>query len=184
MTIAKSSKNSNASIAFFLIAIVIAMAGLAYASVPLYRLFCQVTGFGGTTQVAEQESATLGSRKLAIQFDANIDSNLPWEFKPLQHEVEVTTGENTLVFYTAKNNSDEPVTGVATFNVTPDKVGSYFNKVQCFCFDEQTLQPGEEVDMPISFFVDPEIEQDKDAQDVKTITLSYTFFRSKNEKVE
>jgi cytochrome c oxidase assembly protein subunit 11 len=161
--------------------IVAGMLMLAYASVPLYDLFCRVTGFGGTTQqaiVAPPSSAIL-ARKVTVSFNADTARDLPWEFKPMQKAVNVRVGENKLVFYTAKNVSDKPVTGIATFNVTPEKAGGYFNKIQCFCFENQTLQPGEEVTMPVSFFVDPTVANDKNMDDLQDITLSYTFFTAK-----
>lgn len=151
------------------------MIGLAYASVPLYRIFCQVTGFGGTPQTAEVSNAVTDV-PIKVRFDANVDKKLPWQFEPVQREVTVNIGEESLVFYRAKNVGDKPVTGTATFNVTPLKAGEYFVKIDCFCFEEQILQPGEEVDMPVTFFVDPSILDDKNVQDVKTITLSYSFF--------
>ncbi len=152
---------------------------LAYAAVPLYQLFCQVTGFGGATTRAEAASTTTRERTVTVRFDANIDPGLPWRFEPVQRSVEAKLGENMLVFYRAKNLAKEPVTGVATFNVTPLKTGGVFSKVACFCFDEQTLQPGEEVEMPVSFYIDPAMADDRTLNDVTTITLSYTFFRAK-----
>lgn len=156
--------------------VVVAMVGLAYASVPLYDLFCRVTGFGGETQRADAAPAETGDRKFTIQFNADVDLSLPWSFRPAQGAVEVRLGEERLAFFRAVNDSDTPVTGTAVFNVTPQKVGAYFNKIQCFCFEKQTLQPGEAMDFPVSFFVDPEIMAERNLDDVKTITLSYTFF--------
>ena len=160
-----------------------AMVGLSYAAVPLYDLFCRVTGFGGTTQVADAAPAAdaVSDRMVTVQFNADVNSALPWTFRPAQREVKVRVGESALAFYRARNDSDVPVTGTATFNVTPLKAGLYFVKVDCFCFVEQTLQPGEEIDMPVSFYVDPEIETDRGVDDVKSITLSYTFFRALDE---
>ncbi len=162
-----------------LVALVIGMGALAYASVPLYNLFCKVTGYGGTTGRAEAPPHQAGLQEVTVLFNADVDSQLPWDFKPMQRKVKVKTGVDTLVFYEATNTSDVPVTGVAVYNVTPNKVGKYFDKIQCFCFDNQILQPGERMEMPISFFVDPAIEQDEDVKEVKTITLSYTFFKAK-----
>ncbi|MCZ4281781.1 cytochrome c oxidase assembly protein [Kiloniella laminariae] len=170
----------NTRVALVLGGVVCGMIALAFASVPLYRLFCQVTGFGGTTQVAEagaENNLVLGSREMTIRFDSSVNGDLPWTFKPAQRAVSLTAGESGIAFYQAKNTSDEAVRGVATFNVTPLKAGQYFVKIDCFCFSEQTLLPGQEVDMPVTFYVDPEIENDPNLSEVKTITLSYTFFR-------
>lgn len=156
--------------------LVAGMVGMAYAAVPLYRLFCQVTGFGGTTQRAEAASETVLDRKMAIRFDSNIGAGLRWDFRPEQREISVKVGETALAFYRATNLSDEPATGTAVFNVTPPQAGAYFAKIECFCFTEQTLEPGQTVDMPVQFFVDPSIEEDKDLKKLNTITLSYTFY--------
>lgn len=157
-------------------AVAVAMGALAYASVPLYRLFCQVTGYGGTTQTAAKPSATVLDRTVTIRFDANVGSGLLWTVEPVERRVDVKIGETTLVFYRATNTSDRPVTGMATFNVTPEVVGIHFNKLACFCFNEQRLEPGQSADMPVSFFVDPALANDKDAGQVSQITLSYTFY--------
>lgn len=171
---------SNYQIALRLGAVVVGMFCLAYAGFPLYNLFCKVTGYGGTTQEALVYPRETGDKPMEIRFNADVNQTLPWRFKPVQKKVIVKPGEKSLVFYEAENTSDKPLTGVAVYNVTPDKAGVYFSKVQCFCFDEQTLQPYEIVQMPVSFFVDPEIEQDPEMKDVRTITLSYTFFEAKN----
>ena len=155
----------------------VAMVGLAYASVPLYRLFCQVTGFGGTTQVADAAPGAVGERVMKVRFDASVERSMPWSFRPAQREVTVRIGEPTLIHYVASNPTARPVTGQASFNVTPDKAGKYFDKVQCFCFTEQRLEAGQTVDMPVSFFIDPELLDDPNLANVRTITLSYTFFR-------
>lgn len=162
----------------WLIILVVGMFGFAYASVPLYRLFCQVTGFGGTPQIAEESNEIQGNKQLIIQFDANTDSSIQWDFKPSDKQLSVTTGENNLTFYTARNYSSKATTGMATFNVSPNKAGMYFTKMSCFCFEEQTLEAGESVQMPVSFYIDPKFDEDKDMDDVKVITLSYTFFKS------
>jgi cytochrome c oxidase assembly protein subunit 11 len=154
------------------------MVGLAFAAVPLYRLFCQVTGFGGTTQVAETAPAVAGERVIKVRFNADVQRDLPWRFQPEQREVSLRVGEPGLAFYRAENLSERAVTGAATFNVTPLKAGQYFTKVQCFCFDEQKLAPGETARLGVSFFVDPAILADRNLDEVTTITLSYTFFRS------
>ncbi|MHB1219392.1 MAG: cytochrome c oxidase assembly protein [Alphaproteobacteria bacterium] len=168
-------------LAFVLVAFVGAMVGASYAAVPLYRMFCQVTGFGGTTQVSKAAPAEIPveakDRLVTVRFDGNVNSQLPWSFEPAQREVTVKVGEQTLAFYRAKNLSDKPVTGTASFNVSPHIAGAYFDKIACFCFTEQTLQPGETVDMPVSFFIDPDVVKDREMDGV-TITLSYTFFRA------
>jgi cytochrome c oxidase assembly protein subunit 11 len=166
--------------------LVLAMVGLGYASVPLYRLFCQVTGFGGTTQrvdAAVADSVPVLSKTITVRFDSNVNSGLPWSFRPEQVTDKVSIGARDMAIYIATNNSDRPVTGTATFNVTPVQAGKYFNKVQCFCFTEQTLKPGESVRMPVLYFVDPKIIDDPDAKDIEEITLSYTFYPSKEGKM-
>ncbi|MEM5473710.1 cytochrome c oxidase assembly protein [Hoeflea sp. AS60] len=157
-------------------AFVASMVGVSYAAVPLYQLFCQVTGYGGTTQRVEQMSDTILDRTIRVRFDSNVAAGLPWDFKPVQREVELKIGETIQISYTAENKSDQTTYGQATFNVTPMSAGAYFNKIQCFCFTENELKPGEKMDMPVVFFVDPAIVDDLDAKDVNTITLSYTFF--------
>ena len=156
----------------------LAMVGLAFASVPLYRMFCQVTGFGGTPLRASEADASLRDtgKIVSVRFDANTNSALPWEFKPERHTDRVAIGARKMAFYTAKNLSDKPITGTATFNVTPSQAGQYFTKIQCFCFTEQTLKPGEEVRMPVIYFVDPKILDDADGRKISEITLSYTFY--------
>ena len=166
----------NTVLAIGLIGIVAGMAGLAYASVPLYRLFCQVTGYGGTTQVAAAAPGASEARRITVRFDATVSPSLPWRFEPTARAVEVAVGEERLAYFRATNLSDRPATGMATFNVTPHKAGLYFKKIACFCFDRQVLEPGESVEMPVSFYVDPEIAGDPNLDEVRTITLSYTFF--------
>lgn len=156
-------------------AVVVGMIGLSYAAVPLYDLFCRVTGFGGTTQIAAERSSTVSDRPIKVRFDA-MTTNIDWAFQPVQRQIELQVGENALAFYRATNRASQPLTGTATFNVTPLKVGAYFSKVECFCFTEQTLGPGETIDMPVAFYVDPAIDEDPNLKDVKTITLSYTFY--------
>jgi cytochrome c oxidase assembly protein subunit 11 len=155
------------------------MSLLAYASVPIYSLFCKVTGFGGTPKIGYLSSSKIGNRELLIKFDANVDSKLPWQFKPEQNEIKLITGQNVLVFYRAKNLSKEPIVGTAVYNITPEKVAKYFNKIQCFCFEEQLLKAGEEVSMPVTFFIDSELDNDPSVKDVKMITLSYSFYRAR-----
>ena len=158
------------------IAMVAAMAGLSYAAVPLYRLYCQVTGYQGTTQRAAKPSDTVLDRTLTVRFDANVSPDLPWRFEPLQKKLDIKVGENTLAFYRATNTSNQPVTGTAIFNVAPEAVGLHFNKVQCFCFTEQRLEPGESKDMAVSFYVDPSFVEDEDTKEFSELTLSYTFY--------
>ena len=165
----------------FLGAFVAGMGGLAYASVPLYEIFCRVTGYGGTTQVAAVESNQVVERTIKIRFDANVNRALGWAFDPVMKSMDLRVGENALAFYQAENQGDDVIVGTATFNVTPDKAGLYFNKVDCFCFTEQVLKPGQRVDMPVSFFIDPAIVEDPNLDEVTTITLSYTFFRAEDQ---
>ena len=163
-----------------------AMLALGFAAVPLYRIFCQVTGFGGTTQRATEAEADLASRMAAsaggktysIRFDASIERGLPWDFRPAQVTDTVSIGQRDMAVYLARNNSDRPITGTATFNVEPEQAGAYFNKIQCFCFTEQTLQPGQEVRMPVLYYVDPAALDDPNMEGVEQITLSYTFHES------
>ncbi len=171
-----SRKRSNGRLAMGLGVMVCGMVGLSFAAVPLYELFCQVTGYGGTTQVSEAMPDEILEREMKIRFDANVSPDLPWAFKPDQRQVSVKLGEPTLIFYVATNEAEVATAGTATFNVTPQKAGQYFNKVQCFCFTEQLLNPGQRMDMGVSFFVDPALAEDPNMAEVKTITLSYTFF--------
>jgi cytochrome c oxidase assembly protein subunit 11 len=152
------------------------MVGLAYASVPLYRMFCQVTGFGGTTQRAEQAPEQATGKFVMVRFDANTSGALDWSFHAAQTEIRTVVGEQVMAHYRATNTSSKVLTGTAVFNVSPPQAGAYFNKIQCFCFTEQTLKPGESVDMPVVYFVDPDMLQDPDAAQIKEITLSYTFY--------
>ena len=156
----------------------LAMLGLGFASVPLYRIFCQVTGFGGTTMrasVAEAATIKTATRTISVRFDANIDRDLPWRFAPEQVTQEMRIGERKQAFYRSENLSGKAVKGVASFNVSPAQMGKYFKKIDCFCFQEQTLQAGQKVDMPVIYYVDPAILDDPDTKDIEQITLSYTF---------
>lgn len=175
------ARTSRRLTALVLAGVVAGMTGLAFASVPLYRLFCQVTGYGGTPRVAAEGqagAADADGRWITVELDANVNPALPWRFKPERRRMRVPLGESALAVYRAENLSDAPATGTATFNVTPHKAAPYFVKVQCFCFDEQVLEARRGVDMPVSFYVDPAIADDPDTRDVSTITLSYTFFRA------
>ena len=171
-------KFRNLQIALGLGVVVVGMLGLAFASEPLYRLFCQVTGYGGTTQVADKVQATSinTDRMVKIRFDANVNHKLPWRFTPSQKQMKVRVGESALAMYEATNTSNQTLVGTATFNVTPYTAATHFNKIECFCFSEQLLRPGEKIQMPVAFFIDPEIIEDRDADDLSAITLSYTFF--------
>lgn len=167
----------NGATAVLLASVVVGMVGLAFASVPLYRIFCAATGFGGTTQRAAAAPATVAGAVVTVRFDAETAPELPWDFRPLTGSVQVHLGEQREVFFRATNRSAAAVTGTATFNVTPTKSGIYFDKLQCFCFTEQLLGPGESRDMGVTFFVDPDLVKDPGTRDVRTITLSYTMFR-------
>ncbi|MDA7947305.1 MAG: cytochrome c oxidase assembly protein [Hyphomicrobiaceae bacterium] len=173
---AGNTDRRNLSVALAMAALVCGMVGMSYAAVPLYQLFCQVTGYGGTTQRAEKAPDTVLERTLSVRFDANLARGMDWEFKPVQHKIEVRIGDSMLAHYEATNNAKAAITGTATFNVTPEAAGQYFNKIECFCFTEQTLEPGARTDMPLTFFIDPEIVNDPEARNIQEITLSYTFF--------
>lgn len=164
----------------------LAMLGMGYAAVPLYDLFCRVTGFGGTTQrasdadaaAAERQAQAIGGKTISIRFDASVARDVPWTFRPSQSTDTVQIGVRDMATYVARNNSSVPIIGTATFNVEPEQAGRYFNKIQCFCFTEQTLQPGEEVHMPVLYYVDPAALEDENMKGVEQITLSYTFHRA------
>jgi len=158
------------------VSVVVFMGGLAWASVPLYDWFCRVTGFGGATDVAETESDEILDQTITVRFDASLERGMPWEFRPVEREMTLRIGETGLAFYEAYNPTDRPVAGSASYNVTPYEAGGFFYKIQCFCFEEQVLEPGERVEMPVTFFVDPELVEDRDGKFVHTITLSYTFY--------
>ena len=158
---------------------VAAMVGVAYASVPLYDWFCRTTGFGGIPLVAKEAPAAPIARKIIVRFDGNVAGGLPWTFAPEKNEIELAVGETALFHYVAKSQGAGETVGIASYNVSPPEAASYFNKIQCFCFTDQKLSPGERVDMPVVFFVDPAIDQDAEFKSLRTITLSYTFFPSK-----
>jgi cytochrome c oxidase assembly protein subunit 11 len=190
----QSSKNAagednNSQIAYYLGAGVIFVFGLSYASVPLYKVFCQMTGFGGTTQRATESQAAKvkpidGGKILTVDFVASTNHSMPWKFEPTQKCVKVVPGETALAFYTVRNPCNYPITGVATYNVFPPRAGIYFNKIQCFCFEEQRLGAHEEIDMPVFFFVDPAYADDPYLTSQDKLTLSYTFFKTGDEEVE
>lgn len=158
------------------VGVVLLMGGLAWASVPFYDWFCRVTGFGGVTGVSEVAPDDVLDQTITIRFDGSLNNHMAWEFKPVVREMEVRIGETGLAFYEAYNPSDRPIAGSASYNVTPYQAGGFFNKIQCFCFEEQVLAPGERVQMPVTFYVDPEIVEDRDGKHIHTITLSYTFY--------
>ena len=161
---------------FQTLGVVVFMGAMAWASVPFYNWFCRVTGFAGTTNVAEGPAGEILDRTIKVRFDGSVNRDFPWEFKPAQTEMTLRIGEDGLAFYEAYNPTDRPIAGQASYNVYPYEAGGFFNKVECFCFTEQVLMPGERVQMPVSFFVDPEIVDDRDAKYTKHITLSYTFY--------
>ncbi|MXN66114.1 cytochrome c oxidase assembly protein [Stappia sp. GBMRC 2046] len=169
-------RRRNLAVAVVMGGVFVSMVGAAFAAVPLYQLFCQVTGYGGTTQRAEGESERIIDREITVRFDANVNPKLPWTFKPLQRTVKLKVGETTQIAYSAENEGDRNTVGTSVFNVTPFEAGSYFNKIDCFCFTEQPLKPGESVEMPVVFFIDPAIDEDDTLRHVKEITLSYTFY--------
>ena len=170
-----SAPDAQRKTVFKLVGVILFMGSLAWASVPLYDLFCRVTGWGGATDVAEAAMDEPLDEMVTVRFDASKASGMPWDFKPEQVKMKVRIGEEGLAFYEAHNPTDRPIAGTASFNVAPYSAGAYFSKIQCFCFEMQVLEPGETVSMPVSFFVEPEILDDPDARFVKTITLSYTF---------
>ena len=174
----------NARTAWKLVLVVGGMLGMAYAAVPLYEAFCKATGFGGTPLVAQEGERPVIGRTVEVRFDSNVDPNLAWRFEPVEREVKVHLGEEKLVFFRATNLSQRPIVGTATYNVTPERTAGWFNKIQCFCFTEQLLAPGQSVDMPVVFFVDAEMAKDRRYDDIRTITLSYTFYEAKTERAK
>ena len=189
MGMTATSDNRNLRVAALAFLGAAAMLGLGFAAVPLYDLFCRVTGFAGTTQVATEADADLaermaksaGGKTYSIRFDANIARDMPWTFKPEQVTDTVAVGQRDMAYFVARNDSDVPITGTATFNVEPEQAAPYFNKIQCFCFTEQVLQPGQEVHMPVLYYVDPAAIDDPNMKDVEQITLSYTFHNATQE---
>ena len=169
--------NHNVRVALVCFSVIAGMVGLTAASVPLYSLFCKVTGYGGTTQRAERAPTSKSDTEITVFFNADTATDMPWHFWPVQRSVKVHLGEEKLIFFEAENPTDHPIAGTASFNVTPFSTGPYFTKLACFCFTEQILQPGQKTQMPVSFYVDPAMLDDEDAQDERQITLSYTFFK-------
>lgn len=177
------SKRSNAKTGFAIFSLFASMLLLSFASVPIYSLFCKATGFGGTTQRDKAfTKVAKGKRIIKVEFDANVDKDLPWRFVPKHRNASVRTGENTLIFYESENLSGTDIIGTSVYNVTPDKAGIYFVKIHCFCFEEQLLKAGQKMLMPVSFYLDPELENDPEMDDVDTITLSYSFFKIREVK--
>ncbi len=172
-----SVASKNKKTAIIVACVVVGMVGMSFAAVPAYRAFCQVTGWGGVTGRADAGASHSVERDITVRFDGTVNQGLAWRFKPEQTAQTLQIGETGLAFYEAENLTDKPITGRATYNVSPAKAGIYFKKIECFCFTEQTLAPGEKVSMPVTFFVDPALADDKNLDDVQTITLSYTFFR-------
>ena len=178
-------KAQNKKVIFIITFVGMLMLSLSYAAVPLYDIFCRVTGFGGTTQIASSAPGSSGHPNINIRFESNITDSLNWDFYSKTKTVKIPMGEEKTVYYFAKNLSDEPIVGTATFNVTPAKAGQYFMKIDCFCFVEQLLNPGESMNMPVTFFIDPDLYKDENVQEVNEITLSYTFMKSMDQsKVE
>jgi cytochrome c oxidase assembly protein subunit 11 len=171
----------NRRVAFASFGFVAFMVGVSFAAVPLYDLFCRVTGFGGTPMIGQAAPAVPGEHIVTVRFDANTQPGMPWQFRASQGPIRARVGEEHVAFYTARNTADRPVLGISTYNVTPDIAGRYFHKTACFCFEEQTLEPGQSVDMPLAFWVDPRIAEDPQTRGIRTITISYTFFRSLND---
>jgi len=174
----------NKAMGLAVLLIVCGMIALSFAAVPLYSLFCRVTGFDGTTQVAQAAPGEILERQITVKFNADVNRQLPWDFSPEQREIAVRLGEKGLVAYSARNKAAQPVAGSALYNVTPLKAGKYFNKIQCFCFNEQILAPGQKVSMPVLFYVDPALDEDPSMNDVSVITLSYTFFKTESSALE
>ncbi|CAN7209757.1 cytochrome c oxidase assembly protein [Rhizobium ruizarguesonis] len=178
----KKQGRNNGAVVMMCLSFVFGMGAMSYAAVPLYRIFCQVTGYNGTTQRVDQVSSVVLDRTMRVTFDANVAPGLQWEFKPVQREVNPKIGETIQVNFTAENRSNETQRGQAVFNVTPGEAGVYFNKVQCFCFTETDLKPGEKLDMPVVFYIDPEIVKAVESKDIHTVTLSYTFYPKEGPK--
>ena len=173
-----SRRGNNQWLGLVLGCVAVGMVGASFAAIPLYRLFCAVTGYAGTPQIGPEAAPGATAGTVTVRFNADVDGRLPWQFAPEQPEVHLKLGEQQVAFYSARNDSNAPVTGIALYNVTPEKIGKYFHKTACFCFNQQTLSPGQDMQFPVSFWVDPAIANDPDTADVHVITLSYTFYRS------
>jgi cytochrome c oxidase assembly protein subunit 11 len=167
-----------------LLGVAVGMVALSFAAVPLYTIFCKATGFGGTTQRVTAAAKNTVDRTIEIRFDSQVDHGLPWQFKPNQRSVTLKIGETGMATFHARNDSSEPLVGTAVYNVTPEKAGLYFDKIQCFCFTQQVLQPGESADLPVAFYIDPSIAKDRNLDDVSVITLSYTFYKAKSQALD
>lgn len=174
-------KSSRQRVALPLLGIVLFMLAMSFAAVPLYDLFCRVTGFGGTTQTAQEDSEIILDQEMRVNFSASTLRDMPWEFRPLTPASDVRIGETNLVYFEAHNPTEDIITGTASYNVAPPELGEYFAKIECFCFTEQTLAPGERVEMPVSFYVDPAIVDDPDTREIKSMTLGYTFHLTSRE---
>jgi cytochrome c oxidase assembly protein subunit 11 len=180
----KKPIDRNARLAWTMVLVVAGMLGAAYAAVPLYQAFCRATGFAGTPLIAQSDDHPVIARTVEVRFDTNTDPDLPWRFEPEQREVTVHLGEQKLVYFKATNLSQRPIVGSAVYNVTPESSAGWFNKLQCFCFTEQLLKPGQSIDMPVLFFVDPDMDKDRRYDNIRTITLSYTFYESKTARAK
>ena len=180
----EASKRSDTRIAYSVAGAAFLMLGLSFAAVPLYDMFCRVTGFGGTPRVALEEAANLGERTLTVRFDSNVGAGLNWSFEPEVGSMRLHTGQTATVFYKVTNRSDKETLGIATYNVAPNAFGPWFNKISCFCFTEQTLGPGESMDMPVVFFLDPELEKAETMRRMESVTLSYTFMAVKTKTAQ
>ncbi len=176
--------NRNRIVPGALVGVVLGMVGLSFAAVPLYSIFCKATGFGGTTQRTTQAASHTLNRTIEIRFNTDVNSELPWDFKPNQRSVTLKIGETGMATFHAHNDSGTPVVGTAVYNVTPEKAGLYFDKIQCFCFTQQLLRPQESADLPVAFYIDPAIADDRNLDDVQVITLSYTFYRAKSQALD
>lgn len=174
---------NNRKTALWLFGVFVLMVGLSFASVPLYRLFCQITGFGGTPQIAEQAPAVKSNRQITVRFNTDVYKDLPWSFQPNVRSVTLPLGEVAQMVFHVHNDGDAPIIGTSTFNVTPELAAAYFNKLQCFCFTRHELKPGESADFPVQFFVDPDMDKDPNLDGVETITLSYTFFKASEQNL-
>ncbi len=170
------TENKNGRMALTIAGVAVGMVGMAYAAVPLYNLFCKVTGYGGTTQQVDVGSDVVIDREMKVRFNAAVHRDMPWNFKPVQISQKMHIGEQKLAYFEAYNPTDKTIVGTATYNVTPHKAGEYFAKIDCFCFTEQELKPGERISMPVVYFIDPLIDEDRNLDEVSEVTLSYTFF--------